>query len=227
MHRRIPALLCLVLAASVRAQDGYQQPQHLTEDEIAIAYIAGRFSAPVTCKRQDGSVLQIEDAIELKPAPEAGGGNSLKVTFFGIEVGDVDYCYNLIERRVPDRRGTILLHYRSHNRKDLGSTDFRRSAQSGSLTYNAHEGVLKERPIGSNPDNVSPRELDFGGGDSRLVVEPIQPGSDGAKLYADFDGRKSFGDAEGEKFRRYSFRFIAKDGREFRLYATQDMKHRR
>jgi hypothetical protein len=223
MHRRIPALLLLVLAAAARAEGEYQQPEHLTEDQIAIAYISGRYASPVTCKRQDGSVLQVEDAIVLKPAPEEGGGNSLRVTFFGIDAADVDFCYSLIERRVPDRRGTILFHYRSHNRKDLGSTDFRHSAKSGSLTYNAHEGVLKERAIGSNPDNAAPRELSFDGGESRLVVEPVQPGSDGAKLFAELDARqKPVGTP-----RRYTFRFIAKDGSEFSFYATQDVRQRK
>jgi len=225
MQRRITALVLLVLASGARAQGEYQQPEHQTEDQIAISYISGRFASPVTCKRKDGSVIQLEDAFVLKPAPEAGGGNSLRVTFFGIEAADVDFCYSLIERRVPDRRGTILFHYRSHNRKDLGNTDFRRSAQSGSLTYNAHEGVVQERAVGSNPDNAPARELDFDGGDSRLVVEPVQGGSDGAKLFADLDAREKPGGSGTP--RRYAFRFVAKDGSEFRIYATEDARHRK
>ena len=223
MHRRIPALFLLVLAASARAQEGYKDPEHLTEDQIAIAYIAGRWASPVTCKRHDGSMIQVEDSVVAKPAPEEGGGASLRLTFFGIDAADVDFCYSLVERRVADRRGTLLFHYRSHNRKDLGNTDFRRSAQSGSLTYWAHDGTLVERAVGSSSDNAAARELSFDGGDSKLVVEPVQPGSDGAKLFAELDAR----DPPSRPPRRYTFRFVAKDGSEFRFYATADARKRR
>jgi len=224
MRSRIPALLCLALAAAwpARAQ---QQPK-MDEGEIAIAYISGRFAMPVTCKRQDGTTLELQDSIVLKVVPEAGT-DTLQVTFFGIEVPDVDYCYNLVERRVADRRGQILLRYRSHNRKDLGSTDFRRTAIKGSLTYNAYEGEVKERPIGSSPEQAPARALAFDGGDSRLVVEPVQPGSDGAKLFADFDARANATVGGPVAGRRYTFRFVAKDGEQFVFYAIEDRRKRK
>jgi hypothetical protein len=224
MHWRIPALLFLALAATARAQGGYGgQSEHLTEDQIAVAYIQGRWTSPVTCKRPDGSLIQVEEAVLLKSVPEEGGGSSLRATFFGIDAGEVDFCYSLIERRVPDRRGSILFHYlHTHNRKDLGNTDFRRAAQTGSLTYNAADGTVKERSVGANPDNAPTRDLVFDGGDSKLVVEPLQPGSDGAKMYAELDAREN----RTKPPRRYSLRFIAKDGSEFRMYATEDARQR-
>ena len=224
---RVAAWLLLASAGLARAQtpDEYQQPVHIGEDEIAIAYLAGRFTSPITCKRNDGSVLELQDSIVMKPAPEEGGGNSLKVTFFGVDVADVDYCYNLIEKRVPDRRGSILLHYRSHNRKDLGASDFRREAAKGSLTYNAHRGEVHVRGLGKGDQEEPARDLQFDGGDSRMVLEPIQLGSDGAKLFADYDERVKSG-AIDARARRFALTFYAKDGSHFTFYGIEDKKRR-
>jgi len=219
---------CLLAASGEgRAQqDGdYQQPVHVSEDEVALSFIQGRFATPITCKRTDGSSMDIEEAIVLKSAPESGGGDSVKITFFGIDAPDVAYCYNLVERRALDRRGTIFVHFRSHNRKDLGVADFRRAATSGPLTYNAHRGELHLREIGSEAKPENDRVLSFDGGDARVVVDAISAGSDGAKLLADYEAR--VGGAMSEAHRRFAFRFIAKDGTEFMFYGVEDARRRK
>ena len=222
--------LCM-LGATALAQSGYDQPVHLSEEQLAVAYISGRYASPITCKKSDGTTLQLEDSVVLKPAPEVGGDNGVKATFFGIEVGDVSYCYNLISRRIVDRRGTIVLRYLSHNRPDLGDHDFKHSAASGSLTYTAASGDLSERGIGADPGDVPNRTLHFEGNDSRLVVAPVQGGSDGAKLFAEYDARASSAATPpagpSNPIKRFAFRFVANDGSEFMFYATEDSRHRR
>lgn len=198
----------------------------MTEDEIALAFIAGRYSSPITCKKTDGSVIELENSIVLKPAPESGGGNSLKVTFFGVDVPDVAFCYSLVERRIVDRRGSILVHFRSHNRADLGVSDFRRTmTKNGSLTYYAHRGELSARGVGSEADPADARVLQFGGGDSKLEVEPIAEGTDGAKLLSDYDARTGVMPSADQ--RRFTFRFTAKDGSQFMFYGVEAPKGRR
>jgi hypothetical protein len=222
--------LCM-LGASALAQDGYQQPVHLSEEQLAVGYIAGRYASPITCKKNDGTVLQLEDSVVLKPAPEEGGDNGVKATFFGVDVGDVSYCYNLISRRIVDRRGTIVLRYLSHNRPDLGDHDFKHSAATGSLTYTAASGELTERGIGSDPGDVPGRALHFEGNESRLVVAPVQGGSDGAKLFAEYDARANAAASApagpSNHIKRFAFRFVANDGSEFIFYATEEDSHRR
>lgn len=220
---RLATLLALVLAAlpgSALAQGEYQQPAHVNADELAISFVAGRYVSPVTCKLADGSQVDVFDSIELKSAPETGGGNSLKATFYGIQVEGAQYCYSGIERRVPDRRGVLLLHFRSRNRPDYGVADFRRMVKAGSLTYHAHRGSLVVRAIGGDDPAAAERALDFDGGDSRLVVDGVGEGSDGAKLISRYLEKNP--PKKSTPGRYFSFRFIAKDGSEFIYYAIQD-----
>jgi len=228
--RALAALLasaCLLAAApQARAdEDDYRPPVHLTESEVALAFLEGRYTTPITCKKTDGSVVPLEESIVLKAAPESGGGKALKVTFFGVDVADAAYCYNLIERRLLDRRGTLFIHFRSHNRKDLGVSDFRRAANAGPLTYNAHRGELHVHGIGSGADPAEARDLLFDGGDSRMIVQAIQGGSDGAKLLADSSDRARV--APNPASRQFAFRFIAKDGSEFTFYGVEVARARK
>lgn len=217
--RRAALALLLLAPALARAQGGYQPPPHVRADEIAIQFLAGRYITPVTCKRKDGSSVEVEDSVVLKPAPEAGGGAALRATFFGLQVADAEYCYSAIERRVLDRRGSLVLHFRSRNRPDWGLSDFRRAALAGPLTYNVHRGTLQVREIGDGAAS-EPRALAFDGGDARLVVENIPPGTDGSKLVAQFEAKRPPDPAKPR--RMFTFRFFAKDESEFVFYAIED-----
>lgn len=220
---RLATLLALALAALPTpslAQSEYKPPAHVNADEIAIQFVASRYFSPVTCKLADGSQIDVNDSIELKSAPEAGGGNALKATFYGIQVAGAAYCYSTIERRVVDRRGVLYLHVRTRNRPEYGVADFRRMVKSGGLTYNAHRGELQVREIGSDEATQAPRVLAFDGGDSRLVVEGISEGSDGAKLITQYLEKNP--EMESQPRRYFTFRFTAKDGSEFTYFAIQD-----
>jgi hypothetical protein len=173
----LATLLLALWPGRAPAQNEPQQaPLKMNADEIAIHFIAGRYVTPVTCKLEDGSSVEVEDAIQLKDSPEASGGKSLKVTFFGIQVPNAEYCYSNLERRVLDRRGVFFVHFRNRNRPDFGVADFRRIAKAGPLTYNAHRGALRVSGIGTDAATREPLELSFDGGDARLVVESFPSG---------------------------------------------------
>jgi len=190
-------------------------------DDIALNFIAGRYIMPVLCKRADGTTLEVEDAVELRFAPESGSGKAaLKVTFSGIDVANASYCYSSIERRVVDRRGSLFVHFRTRNRPEYGMADFRRRAKAGPLTYNAHRGELFAREIGPDAAKAEPRVLSFDGGDSRLVVESVPNGTDGAKVVSQFFEKHP---PNPELPRRiYMFRFSPKDGGDFTFIAIED-----
>ena len=220
---RLATLAVLALAvvpAGALAQSEYKPPTKVNADEIAISFIAGRYITPVTCKLVDGSQVEVNDSIELKPSPEAGGGKSLKATFFGIQVENADYCYSSIDRRLVNRRGILYLHFRTRNRPDYGVADFRRIAERGPLTYNAHRGELQVSEIGGDGAANAPKRLAFDGGDSRLIVEGIPEGTDGAKLFTQYFATHP--QKAEANHHVVSFRFIAKDLSEFRFYAIAE-----
>jgi hypothetical protein len=227
------ALVALAAAPAARAQyrspsqppdNGSYVPQpHPSEDQVAVFFLVGRYVAPVTCKKTDGTALELPLSIVFKDAPEAGG-NAIKATFFGIDVADVAYCYSLIERRIVDRRGTVLLRYVSYNRQDLGMSDFRRALNAGPITYTVFDGEISERGIGTDPGDAPPRTLSFQGGDSKLVIEQVVRGSDGAKLLEQF--RPTDPEAKDPP-RRFAFRFVAKDGSDFSVFAVEEAPRKR
>ncbi len=227
---RFAALLSLALAllpAGARAQgeSEYQKPAHMNADEVAILFLSGRYIMPVTCKLLDGSQIEVEDSVVVKGAPEQGGGKLLKATFYGIQVENADYCYTSVDRHVVNRRGVLYLHFRSRNRPEYGLADFRRMASAGPLTYNAHRGELEVREIGVEAGAQPPRVLSFDGGESRVVVEGIPAGTDGAKLVTQYF--TAHPPEEGRTPRLFTFRVHAKDGSEFLFYAIEESGRRR
>jgi hypothetical protein len=222
----LAALGILLCAVAARAQDEYRQTPQVTEDQIALGFLLGRYVTPVTCKKADGTTVELESSIGVKLAPESGGGNAAKITFFGIDVPDLVYCYNLIEKRVLDRRGSLLVHFQSFNRPDKGVADFKLAAKRGALEYPSHSGEVLERPLGSEGTG-EPRKLSFSGGGSKVVVDAVAAGSDGAKLLAVYGpvdpARANAPDAR----KQLTLRFFPKDAEPFVVYVMDETRQRK
>lgn len=222
----LAALGVLLCAAPARGQDEYRQPPKVTEDQLALGFLLGRYVTPVTCKKTDGSSVELESSIGVKLAPESGGGNAAKITFFGVDVSDVAYCYNLIEKRVVDRRGSLLVHFQSYKRPDKGVADFKLAAKRGPLEYPSHSGEVTERPLGSESPG-EPRKLSFDGGGSRLVVDTVANGSDGAKLLAGYGpNAPARANAPGQR-KQLTLRFFPVEGEPFVVYVQDETRQRR
>ncbi len=228
MRLRASLLLAVALLpglALAKGESEHQPPAHMTADEVAILFLAGRYISPVVCKLADGSQIEVQDSVVVKAAPEQGGGNQLKATFFGIQVADAQYCYSAIDRRVPNRRGVLYLHFRTRNRPDYGISDFRRMASAGPLTFNVHRGELQVSPVGTEDGDAAPEVVSFDGGDSRIMVENVPDGSDGAKLVAQYFAANPPDPAYPPRV--FTFRVFAKDGTMFPFYAIEDIGRRR
>jgi len=190
--------LVLTLPLPGSAQDGYEQPVHTTAAETAARWLEGRYRMPVTCIRNDDSQVEIEEAVVFRLDP-SNGRSAIKATYFGID-GDFKRCFNIVEGSIPDRRGTLYLHFPAHNRPDTGLSEFRRMARDGDLTFRVHGGKLRLREIGKTAETA--RTLDFDHGEYPLNVRAVDGGSDAAKLLADFDDVK---DGLTRQRRRLSF----------------------
>ena len=163
------------------AQQEPSRAPSFDETTYALAWLQGRFRAPVTCVRRDGSRLELEQAIGVRSAPMRSGMPVLRVTFFGIDVPDAEKCFNVAEPRVPDRRGVLYVTYRSNRRPDMGLTDFRRTVRKGTIVYHIVGGQLRIRDVG---EEAEPRVVRFEDRDYPLRLRPVLPHSDGDRLLA-------------------------------------------
>ncbi|MEE8558224.1 MAG: hypothetical protein V3T14_10105 [Myxococcota bacterium] len=210
-------LLGPILARPTQAQQEQQQTLRFNEATHALGWLRGRFRTPVTCMREDGTRVELEEAVVIRDGPRKSGRKILKVTFFGIDVPDATKCFNLMERRLPDRRGVLYVTYRSHRRPDMGINDFRRALRSGDLRYPVVSGQLGIRPIGSEDRKVIHFDEEY-----TLHVRPVGRHSDGEKLLALFMNerlgskdprRRLWFELEGPEGVAFAGAFIEAEGR--------------
>lgn len=186
----------LPLPCLAPAQEQGERPPDLDETALALSWLQGRFKTPLTCVRRDGSRVDIEEALVIRAGTPRSGTRVVRITFFGIDLPDAVKCSNLLEARVPDRRGVLYATYRSNRRADMGAADFRRTLREGVVRYEIVGGELRVRALEGNPE--APQTVRFQGGDHSLVVRPVLPQSDGAKLLERYRDEPS----EGEHARR-------------------------
>ncbi len=223
---RIPGLLLgvylLIATPAAYAQRvGFEPPPQVTAGDMALNWLAGRYRMPVSCVTAEGSTLELSQNISFRPNQEAGDGKSaLKVTLFGIEPPEaVERCYNLLQKDLPDRRGVMYVHFRYHERKDLGVADFRRLIKSGQLVYHVHRGLFKEQPIGGDESQGTLTKLE--GGDSRIEVSMVQTGSDADKLLGRFQPDEPPTTESPFPARRLTLRFYGPEGLLFESHVVE------
>ncbi len=211
--------LLLLLPGSATGQRGSANTDATT---IALQWISGRFRMPVSCIRKDGSRIELEEALVIRPAPEHGNVNTLKATFFGIDVADISRCFNLLIPHIPDRRGILYFTFRSHERPDLGANEFRRRLRDGELRYPIQDGQLREHRFGEEKSEA--RVVKFSRRGMELVVRPVHAGSDADKLLAPYAEREP--ETKGRE-RRFEIEIEGPDDFVFRGYFIADPKWRR
>lgn len=209
-----PILLALAIQPSPAAAQQQRGPE-LPASYLALEFLKGRFRMPVTCTREDGSRVELEESVVFRPAKNRDGTQTLRMTFFGLDSPGLARCYNLTSPSVPDRRGTLYLSYASLNRRpDIGLKDFRHALRSGPLEYVIVGGHLRVREVGSAPDAA--RVFDFGGSEVPFWVSLVRRDSDPDKLLGDPEP------VEGRLPRKLTFRFEAPDGLRFEESYLED-----
>lgn len=181
----VPPFFLLALALPVAGQQ--PGPPKVDETTLAYRFLEGRYRMPVTCKLEDGSLLELEEAVVIRAGPDRKGQSAVRATFFGIDAPGARSCFNLVNPELRDQRGVLYLNYRSLRRADLGVRDFRRELERGALEYRVLDGRLRLREIGG--DEAEAVELDFDGAEARFLVSSIPRASDGDKLLEEFEAR--------------------------------------
>jgi len=214
-------LLLLPPGEAPGQRDGLRIQPGSDATTIALQWVTGRFRMPVTCIRKDGSRIELEEALVIRPAPEHGGNTTLKATFFGIDAANVSRCYNLVTPRIPDRRGILYLTFRSHERPDLGIKDFQRRLREGALHYPIRAGQLRERGFGE--EKQQSRTIKFSRRGINLIIRPIHHGSDADKLLSRYtEGKPALRQA-----RRFELEIQGPDEFGYRGYFIEDPEWRR
>jgi hypothetical protein len=198
-------LLLLLCGGGAGAQEPASPPPKADETTYALSWLQGRFLAPVTCIRRDGSRVELEESISIRPGPKRSGLSIIRITFFGIDVPDAEKCFSIVEPRVPDRRGVLYVTYRSNRRPDMGLADFRRAFKKEALRYHIVGGELRFRELGAEGAQV----IRFGKGDHPLLVRRVQKQSDAHRLLADYEKEDA---AEPDRRRRLVFHIEGPDG---------------
>ena len=149
-------------------------------------FATGRYMAPVRCTREDGSIIELQEAVTVRRDPSSiattTGTSRLRATFFGIDVGGVTHCHNLMERRLVDRRGILYLSFRGQTREDLGLSYFRTELRDGEIEYHVQEGRLRTQEIGGGAEPVSVEFDD----DAQFVIRELKSRSDAARMLERF-----------------------------------------
>lgn len=223
--RRLSFAVCIALASwPAAAQDGYRPPPKITAGDMALNWLAGRYRSPISCVTSGGDTLELAQSITFRHNTEAGDGKrALKVTVFGIEPPEpVERCYNLVQSELLDRSAVLYVHFRYHEREDLGTADFRRLIRDGQLEYWVHRGVVSERPFG--PERGDPHVTRVGGGDTRIEVSMVKRGSDAAKLLARFQPERRPSPEDPYPGMRLTLRFYGPDGLLFEKHVVEDRR---
>jgi hypothetical protein len=211
----------LIPAAPLGAQELQSDTPQIDETTVALSWLRGRFLRPVTCVREDGTRVELEEAMVIRPGTARSGMPVLRVTFFGIDLADAEKCFNIVEPQIPDRRGVLYLTYRSRKRTDTGMADFKRTIKHGRLRYYVVDGEFRVRPVGQR--DLEPEVIRFGKGDYPLLVRPVLRHSDGDKLLEQYrdeangpDSRRRLHfEIEGPDEFRFGAAFI-EDGRRWK-----------
>jgi hypothetical protein len=174
------AIALLVAAGHSPAALAQQNPE-IPINLIATQFLAGRFQMPVTCTREDGTQVEIQEGVVFRPAKNLDGTQTLRMTFFGLSGSDLARCYNMVHRRIPDRRGVLYVSYSSlDKRADTGVQNFLRALDRGPLEYVITGGHLQIQNVGE-PD-AEPQVIRFDGKRTPLYVSAVRYGSDMDKL---------------------------------------------
>jgi hypothetical protein len=193
MSRAAVPIVCLVLLslpAAAHPQEARSQTPQISTRELAMRFAAGRYVAPVHCTHEDGSIVELQEAVTVRRDPSSmattTGAWRLRATFFGIDVGGVTHCYNLMETQLLDRRGTLYLSFRGQMREDLGLSYFRTELRDGEIEYHVEEGRLRTQEIGGGAEPVTVEFDD----DAQFVLRELKPRSDAARMLERFAAKK-------------------------------------
>lgn len=201
-----------------RAQEARQHTPQISTRELAARFATGRYMAPVHCTREDGSLIDLQEALTVRADPSSLGTTTgdyrLRVTFFGIDVSGVSHCHNLMTNRLPDRRGILHLSFRGQTREDLGLSFFRNELRDGEIEYHVEDGRLLTREIGTEAEPVT---IEFDD-DAQFIMRELTPRSDPARMLERFAAKLGI----TGQMQPFEIEVASEAGHSFKIWVIKD-----
>src|SRR5690606_22752935 len=125
--------------------------------------------------------------VVIAPGPPQSERRVNRVTFSGLEAREAERCRNPLGGDAPNLVGSVLVGYTPRRRhSDTPRRDFQQRLEEGMLDLEVVAGRLRIGPTHLAPEALP--EVDFAGG--RAQVRTVEPGSDVARVLADFGRRR-------------------------------------
>lgn len=178
---RLALGIALAAAAGGGAQPAAAQLADL--NALALDWLRGRYASPVVCEG-GGTAAQAIRRVVVAAGPRHARPAVDRVTFHGIDVVNADRCTDVLGVAQPEVRGALELTLPGASRPDLAQAEFQRALRyQNGFDFTVSSGRLQLRDWGPA---AAVRVVDFAGGAAR--VRQVRPGSDAARILADFDG---------------------------------------
>lgn len=150
---------------------------------LALDWLRGRYASPVVCEGAGRAARAIRRVV-VAAGPRHARPAVDRMTFHGIDQEGADRCTDVLGVEQPEVRGTLEVTLPGASRPDMARADFQRALRyQDGFDFAVSSGHLQLR--GWGPE-AAVRVVDFAGGTARVRV--VRPGSDAARILADFDG---------------------------------------
>lgn len=178
---RFGSFLCLAIALGSPAYG--QSPSGRTVADLALDWARGRFASPLICQFGDKPVRGIRRVL-ITPGPSHVRPAVDRIVFVDLDVDEASRCFAELKGDVPNVIGSVQIRLLGIRTADTARRDFREQLRrKQGFEFGIVSGGLRIRPVSQPPS--AGEGVDFRGG--RASLRTIEPGSDSARLLADFD----------------------------------------
>lgn len=176
-----PALASLLLLAlpSAGTSQGTSSP---ILGDLALDWARGRYATPLVCEI-DGEPVRGVRRLLIAPAPNPAGRSAARIIFVDLEPGAATRCFDDFGEPEPNIKGSLEIHHVGGHHPESARRDFKEALRRNrGFDFVVGSGQLQLQKVGPPP--ASPETIDFTRGSASLRL--IAPGSDAARLLADF-----------------------------------------
>ncbi len=206
-RRAAAGLVSAALAASAGAAWAQLGGGAATLNTLALGWTRGQYVAPLMCEI-DGAPRRGGRRIVIGPGPRHARPPTNRIHFVSLQVEKAKRCFTEFGGEEFEVTGNLEIALPGRSRPDTASREFSSALRRDrGFDFEVRSGVLQIQPVGDG----SPRAVDFRGGQARL--REVAPGSDAARLLAEYPGRQLTLELEAPDGTALRYRMVQAAGR--------------